>query len=126
MEQAEKNLLLLLFCRLTPILPEVKAGGGFDETFFPPFLRPASTAHSLWATISCDLCQTVILHSSHMDVPLSSSNLRADEAVIFKFISLSKHTHSHISTLKIGYSKSDAFANLLTYLLHGAESFLSN
>ena len=67
-------LLLLLFCRLTPVLPEVKAGG-FDETFFPPFLRPASTAHSLWATISCDLCQTVILHSPHTGIPLSSSGL---------------------------------------------------
>ena len=65
------------FYRLTPVLPEVKAwgGGALDETFFPPFLRPASTAHSLWATISCDLCQTVILHSPHTGIPLSSSGL---------------------------------------------------
>ena len=63
------HLLLLLFNRLTPVLPEVKAAGGFDEAFFPPFLRSASTAHSLWATVSSDLCQTVILLSSPLGHP---------------------------------------------------------
>jgi len=42
-------------------------------------------------------------------------SMGTDDAVIFKFISLSKHTRSSISTLKIGYSNSDAFANSKTY-----------
>jgi hypothetical protein len=49
--------------------------GSFDETFLPSFLRSASVTHSLWATVSSDLCQTVILQSSHMGVPFSSSSL---------------------------------------------------
>ena len=64
-------LLLLLYFRLCLFFQRL-GRGSFDETSFPAFLRPVSTAHFLWTTISRDLCQTVVLHSPHMDIPLSS------------------------------------------------------
>ena len=66
--------LLLLYFRLCLFFQRLWRGS-FDETFFPAFLRPASTAHSLWTTVSRDLCQAVVLHSPHMSIPLSSSIL---------------------------------------------------
>ena len=52
---------------------QILGRGSCVETFFPAFLRSASTAHSLWTIISSDLCETVILHSFHMGIPLSPS-----------------------------------------------------
>ena len=70
----EISLLLPLHFRLCLFFQRL-GQGSFDETFFPSFLRPASTSPSLWTTISRDLCQTVVLHSPHMGIPLSSSIL---------------------------------------------------
>jgi len=67
-------LFLLLYFRLCLFFQRL-GRGSLDETFFLAFLRPASTAHSLWTTISRGLCQTVVLHSPHMGIPLSSSIL---------------------------------------------------
>ena len=69
---------------------------GLDETFFPAFLWPASTAHSQWMTVSGDLCQMVVLHSSHMGNPLSSLNLGPFNCVEFRLDDEGDHCRSYL------------------------------
>ena len=49
--------------------------GSYVEPFLPALLRSASAAHSLWTIVSSDLCETVVFHSFHVGIPLSSSNV---------------------------------------------------